>query len=244
MKKLGSICLILLLTVLLWSFSKAFPFLRKACAQHPTPSGQIHQGLTAVNTGMVNFYVISHGETRICIDAGSSRRRAEKELAKLEISPATITAVFLTHSDQDHIAALSLFPNARIYLSHTEAEMVHNKERRLFGLIGNKLPSSYHTVSDGEEVNVGGIRVKAIATPGHTTGSTSYLVNGDTLFTGDTLSLIKGKVGIFAPRVFNMDEKTQAASIRRLKSLPNIKFLCTGHHGVTTDFAAALAEWE
>lgn len=42
-------------------------------------------------------------------------------------------------------------------------------------------------IGDGEELSLGCVTVKAIATPGHTDSHMAYLVNGTHLFTGDAL---------------------------------------------------------
>lgn len=220
-----------------------FPFFSEIKDHHPIASSKIIDNLCAVNTGISNFYIITNGETDICIDAGSSLKKAKQELLKLNINPDLIEIVFLTHSDQDHTAALSLFKNAQIYLSIDEEQMILNKRSRFFGFIKNKLPDTYYLLNDGSEMNIGDIKVRALATPGHTSGSMSYLVNGQMLFTGDTLSLKDGKTSLFSPHFFNMDEKSQENSIRKLASLRNITLLCTGHHGVTDKFESAMEEW-
>ncbi len=43
------------------------------------------------------------------------------------------------------------------------------------------------TVEDGETLQVGDVEIKAVHTPGHTTGMTSYLIDGKALATGDGL---------------------------------------------------------
>lgn len=235
----GIIILILFLLLL----AVMFPFLSEVKGHHPAASEKINDYLTAINSGASNLYIISNADTKICIDAGSDLKRVSREFSKMKIDPDSIKAVFLTHSDQDHVTALGLFHNAKIYLSKAEEEMVQNRQRHLFGFIENKLPNTYSTLNDGSELNIDNIKIKAIATPGHTSGSTSYLVNDRMLFTGDTLSLIKNKALLFTPHVFNMDEKKQQYSIRKLKSLKNIEFLCTGHHGITKDFQTAINEW-
>jgi glyoxylase-like metal-dependent hydrolase (beta-lactamase superfamily II) len=48
-------------------------------------------------------------------------------------------------------------------------------------------------LADGESLTVGPHRLKAVRTPGHTPGSTSYLLDGKYLFTGDTV--MKSSVG-------------------------------------------------
>jgi hydroxyacylglutathione hydrolase len=219
------------------------PFHSQAKDHCPTASGKIAENLYAVKAGMTNFYVVTNGIDYICIDAGSNLKRAKQELHKLKIDPEKIQALFLTHSDWDHIAAISLFKNARIYLSSDEEKMVLNKERRILGFINNKLPFEYYLHNDGWETYVGELTVKVIATPGHTSGSMSYLVNGQILFTGDALSLKNGKAALFTPRFFNMDETTQKKSIKKMASLRNITLLCTGHHGFTDNFEFAMKEW-
>lgn len=46
------------------------------------------------------------------------------------------------------------------------------------------------SIKDGEELEFGQFKIKAISTPGHTNGCTSYLIE-DMVFTGDTL-LVRG----------------------------------------------------
>lgn len=220
-----------------------FPFLSEMKDHHPIASSKIIDNLYAVNTGISNFYIITKDETNICIDAGSSLKKAKQELSKLDINPDTIAIVFLTHSDQDHTAALSLFKNAQIYLSIDEEEMILSKKPRFFGFVKNKLPDTYYLLNDDSEVNIGDIKVRVITTPGHTLGSMSYLVNNNLLFTGDTLSIKDGKAALFSPHFFNMDEKIQENSIIKIATLKNISFLGTGHHGITEDFNLALEEW-
>ena len=52
-------------------------------------------------------------------------------------------------------------------------------------------PVSYpfSPLEDGSEVSIGAARLKVFRTPGHTAESTSYLLDGKALFTGDTLFL-------------------------------------------------------
>ncbi|KAB1197494.1 MULTISPECIES: MBL fold metallo-hydrolase [Haloferax] len=45
----------------------------------------------------------------------------------------------------------------------------------------------YTTVADGDVLSVGGVSIRAIHTPGHTSGMTSYLVDDRVVLTGDSL---------------------------------------------------------
>lgn len=242
MKK-NSLSCIIFGTLALSLLSNLTPFHSRAKGDCPIQSGKIAENLYVIKAGMTNFYIVTNGIDHICIDAGSNLKKAKQELHKLNIDPEKIQVLFLTHSDRDHLAAISLFKNAQIYLSIDEEEMVLNKKRRIFGFIDNKLPHEYYIHNDGSKTYIGDITVQAIATPGHTSGSMSYLVNGQMLFTGDALSLKNGKATLFTPRFFNMDETTQKKSIKKLASLKNITLLCTAHHGFTDNFDFAMKEW-
>jgi len=52
---------------------------------------------------------------------------------------------------------------------------------------GFELHAAVQPITDGTELSFGGSSIRVIATPGHTPGSTSYLVNGRWLLSGDTL---------------------------------------------------------
>jgi glyoxylase-like metal-dependent hydrolase (beta-lactamase superfamily II) len=62
---------------------------------------------------------------------------------------------------------------------------------RLLAPAGSDLAHDHHRLDDGDEVDLGGVRLKAIATPGHTPEHLAYLLlDGDrplALFSGGTL---------------------------------------------------------
>jgi hypothetical protein len=60
---------------------------------------------------------------------------------------------------------------------------------RLYMPEGSPLSYPHAALADGEAVEVGPSRLMTIRTPGHTVESTSYLLDGRALFTGDTLFL-------------------------------------------------------
>jgi len=70
----------------------------------------------------------------IAIDAGSDKRQAEVGLYELGILLQDIFAIFLTHGDSDHIAAISLFPNATLDLSENEVQMIDGKAYSPFNI--------------------------------------------------------------------------------------------------------------
>ena len=104
-------------------------------------------------------------------------------------------------------------------------------------------------LGDGDEVPIGAARLVALPTPGHTLESTSVLLDGAALFTGDTLFL----EGVGRPDLeADPDEARERAhllhrSLRRLRDLPPATTVLPGHTNEPVAFdgaplAAALGE--
>jgi hydroxyacylglutathione hydrolase len=102
-------------------------------------------------------------------------------LDKAEQEGVDVTHVLLTHHHHDHVAELDAvmrrFPRAEVLIHPDERELVD-------GVTGDLDP--------GDELEIGGLTVRALHTPGHTRGMLSLLVDGQ-VFTGDTL--FKNSVG-------------------------------------------------
>lgn len=100
------------------------------------------------------------------------------------------------------------------------------------------------TLADGQEVEVCGLKVKAVKCPGHTPGILVYVV-GDKLLTGDTMGLVNGRAVAFNEYLwFNPDNAELRSSIANiLAKLPGIKYILTMHCGYTDDADKAFADW-
>lgn len=210
---------------------------------YPADTGQVAEQVYALRVGDVNAFVYADGEHAVAIDAAYGRDRLRREASRLPIDLESVTHLFLTHTDVDHAGGLDAFPNARIYISRQEEQMIDGTTARLFGVYRCPgLDRPYSLLDDGDVVTVGPISVRAIATPGHTPGSTSFLVNDRVLFSGDTVALRNGRVYTFY-RLLSKDTATQRASIRKLARLRGIDLLCTAHTGCTTDYRRATKHW-
>jgi len=210
---------------------------------------EIADGIYAVRSKGANFFIVKVGvEGYIAIDAGGGNENLiAAELKKLSIKPEKITAVFLTHTDFDHIAALGLFKAATIYLPEQEVQMIDGTSLRLPHMgesrfNHNKLGYSYTTVADGEELRFKDVAVRCILTPGHTEGSASYLVNSTYLFVGDNLSLREGKVDLFNS-VFNASDDVQRQSLHDLARIQGAQYIFTAHYGFSDDYQAAFEDF-
>jgi len=200
---------------------------------------EIINGIYAIKTKNANFYVIKNDDEYIAIDAGGGNKNiAKAELEKLNIEPEKITAVLLTHTDFDHISALSLFKNAVIYISKQEVQMIDGSVSRMFVIGKNKLNYNYKVIEDNEEIQFGKLKVKSILTPGHTNGSMSFIINDSYLFAGDNLSLKNGQVNLFNS-LFNMNDDIQKESLENLAKMQNIKYIFSAHYGFSDDYHEA-----
>jgi glyoxylase-like metal-dependent hydrolase (beta-lactamase superfamily II)/rhodanese-related sulfurtransferase len=128
-------------------------------------------------------------------------------------------------------------------ISHVLDTHVHadhlSRSRRLAELAGATLhmpagsPVSYafSALEDGDVLEVGAARIEALGTPGHTPESTSYLLDGRALFTGDTLFLESvGRPDLGAARQ-EAERKARAlhGSLRRLLGLDSRTLVLPGH---------------
>jgi hydroxyacylglutathione hydrolase len=129
-----------------------------------------------------------------------------------------VTHILLTHHHHDHVAelgaALERWPDA-IVLSHPE----------------ERVPGTTGDLHPGEELTIGGLKVKALHTPGHTAGMLALLVEGE-VFTGDTL--FKGSVGgVRAPGSTSYAD-LKSAVMDTLLQLPPETVIRPGHTDPST----------
>ena len=94
----------------------------------------------------------------------------------LEVSRATgVRRVLTTHGHWDHIQAVEAVRDAGIDVGIAAED-------------ASMLPAYDFTIPDDDVIEVGDLRLRTIHTPGHTAGSTCFLLEGrPVLFSGDTL---------------------------------------------------------
>ncbi|HUX12859.1 MAG TPA: MBL fold metallo-hydrolase [Spirochaetia bacterium] len=203
----------------------------------------IGPGFYIAGFGFVCMYLLETTEGFVAFDTGLRSAAVERELKRLSIDPAAVRHVFLTHSDHDHLGGLPAFPAASLYLSRDEVPMITRRIPRFFTFIFNKrIDRDYRELSDGDEITVGNHVIRAISTPGHTSGSMSFLIDGSILIVGDELGL-KGGRAVLDRRMLAVDNARRRESILRLSRLQGVSLLCTMHHGYTPNFDEAMGKW-
>ncbi|MGE0076583.1 MAG: MBL fold metallo-hydrolase [Bacteroidales bacterium] len=204
---------------------------------------EVVDNIFSVQDSFANLYLIKDGQKYIAIDAGNSIDAVSAELTKLSIDPDSVVAVLLTHTDGDHVAAIKLFRNAKVYISKAEEQLLTGEKYR-FLFFGNKINTKeYSTLDDQQVFYIGNVKIKTILTPGHTVGSMCYLVNNKYLFTGDALSLKNGKIDRFN-EFFNTDTKTAVESMGMLIKITEAEYIFTSHYGYTDNYKGAVADWD
>lgn len=200
----------------------------------PIKTKEIGKGLYSIRTLISNFYILKIEDEYIAFDAGFTTFLSRIGLKKLNINPDKITHVFLTHSDFDHVGALKVLKNAKIYLSKEEELLVtHKKARR--GIVFNKKIKKYFTLVNEDIVKVKSLEIKMFVTPGHTIGSSMYAVNDKLLFVGDSISLKKSHEIKPFSFVQNMNHNTNKKTIYKLKNenfFDKYEIILTGHYGI------------
>ena len=206
----------------------------------PLESQEVMPGIFAVKNSFVNLYLVKAGDKYIAFDAGADERATKAAMDNLGIDQNHVTAVFLTHTDSDHVAAVPLFSS--VYMPESNRDFMGENEGRSRSKAFLDMELEYMTLADGETITVGGVQIQCIFTPGHTPGSACYIADGKYLFAGDNLNLKNGGAVLFTD-VFNMDNETQKQSLRKLSTLGGIEAVFTMHSGYTADFTAAFADW-
>lgn len=126
------------------------------------------------------------GQECIVIDPGAEAKRIRKHAGDRKIA-----AILLTHGHFDHIGAVRelMEPDTKLVIHGLDAPMLGDPELNASaGLIARKVtaPEATDLVKEGDELELAGLKVKVLHTPGHTPGSVCYEIEGE-LFTGDTL---------------------------------------------------------
>ena len=172
-----------------------------------------------------NAYLVGDepGGSGVLIDSGGP---PDPLLEAIEQHDLTVRHLLLTHHHHDHVAEND------VYKERLGVEVIaHPWEAEQIG-------GADHTIEPGETLEIGGLRIESLHTPGHTKGMLNFVVNGKEVFTGDTL--FKGSVGgVKAPGSTSFEDLRESI-MERLMKLPPETVVRPGH----TDPTTIGEEWE
>ena len=172
-------------------------------------------------------------EKLIVVDPGDE---AERILAKVAAMGGEVEAILLTHTHFDHVgavAALARETGAPVYCPEIEVPVLADINTYLLPGFGPfESYDADRTVAGGETLELAGLELEVIFTPGHSPGHVTYSARGeDAIFSGDVL--FQGSVGrVDLP---GGDWATLARSIQTLlDSHSDETAVHPGHMGITT----------
>jgi glyoxylase-like metal-dependent hydrolase (beta-lactamase superfamily II) len=194
------------------------------------------RGLTV---GMLqeNCYVVrpDGGAQAILVDPGDE---APRILDTVREMGAEVAAILLTHAHFDHIGAVA--PIARetgveVWCPKVELPLLADPNSYTFpGFPKLEGYEADHAVEGGETLELAGMTIEVLFTPGHSPGHVTYAIEQDgrtVLLSGDVL--FQGSVG--RTDLPGGDWPTLQRSIAMLLDrFPDDAMVCPGHMGTTT----------
>jgi len=152
--------------------------------------------------GIIASFLIEAGDELALVEPGpeSTRDTLLEMIRALGFDPDRIRSVFITHAHLDHAGAggwwaqrgadLYVHPKAAPHL--IDPSRLVASARMVFGdafdsLWGDMLPAPearVHALEDGAKVEIGGLAIEAIDTPGHAFHHHAFAI-GDAVFAGD-----------------------------------------------------------
>lgn len=165
-----------------------------------------------------NFAYLIHGPAGTVLvdapDAGPIRRRLEDRKRRL-------THILVTHDHQDHIGGLAA-------LKEWSGAVV-------IAPAGSRVPQADREARGGERLDVAGLGLDVIWTPGHCAAHASFhLPAAAAVFTGDCL------FGAGCGRLFGNPPEIMWNSLQRLAALPDATRVYFGHEYTVSNLRFAL----
>jgi len=214
----------------------------------PLNTGWINENVACVREWIANIFFYTKNGVTIMIDAGYNYERLREKMSWLDIDPAMIQHIFITHQDTDHVGALEtdseqLFRDATVYIGEIENRYLTGETRRkvfhgFYKLPMVKTDNKRVLLKDGQVLRIGDIKIECILVPGHTWGHMVYLIDDQYLFTGDTI-WFGADGGYSFISTLAEDNKLAVQSLEKLER--NIRArkrpisVITGHTGWTDD---------
>ncbi len=136
-----------------------------------------------------NCYILAgkEGGQGVVIDPGDE---PDKILAAVEMKKIKIVKILNTHGHWDHIEANSAIAEAvgaDIYIDKRDVEVLGDPQKNLSAVLSaGESQEADKLFGNSDSLQVDGLDIKVMHTPGHTPGSVSFLV-GDKLFCGDLI---------------------------------------------------------
>jgi len=197
-----------------------------------------------------NTVIVCGRDSTLAIDPSLSVRD--------EPNPVVVDRVLLTHPHEDHVAGLSSVRHGEVLVHCADAEGLRSLDglMRLYGIPEAEWPSMTAMVQErfhveprpdavafehGDEWELGGVTVRAVAAPGHTSGHTVFLIESDS---GERV-VVTGDIDLtsFGPYYGDASSDLGAfeRSLREVRELVADHYVTFHHKGVVDGHDAFVA---
>jgi hydroxyacylglutathione hydrolase len=180
-----------------------------------------------------NCYLVRRegSDRALLIDPGDEAKKLQGAMEQLGVEPE---AILLTHTHFDHIGAvapLARATGAPVYCPREELPVLADPSS-FFGAMFGPVEGweAEHAIDGGQRLQLAGFDVDVIATPGHSPGHVTFVIDG-ALFSGDVL--FQGSIG--RTDLPGADHETLMESIAGLlERFDDDTKVHPGHMGLTT----------
>jgi hydroxyacylglutathione hydrolase len=180
-----------------------------------------------------NCYLVRRegSDRALLIDPGDEARKLQGAMEQLGVEPE---AILLTHTHFDHIGAvapLARATGAPVYCPREELPVLADPSA-FFGAMFGPVEGweAEHAIDGGQRLALAGFDVDVVATPGHSPGHVTFVLDG-ALFSGDVL--FQGSIG--RTDLPGADHETLMESIAGLLDrFDDDTKVHPGHMGLTT----------
>jgi glyoxylase-like metal-dependent hydrolase (beta-lactamase superfamily II) len=180
-----------------------------------------------------NCYLVRRegSDRALLIDPGDEAQKLQGAMQQLGVEPE---AILLTHTHFDHIGAVAPLARATgtpVYCPREELPVLADPSA-FFGAMFGPVEGweAEHAIDGGQRLQLAGFDVDVVATPGHSPGHVTFVIDG-ALFSGDVL--FQGSIG--RTDLPGADHETLMESIAGLlERFDDDTKVHPGHMGLTT----------
>ncbi len=175
-----------------------------------------------------NCYILSSGDECAVVDPSPT---VDTLLSAIDGTGCRLSMILLTHGHFDHIVSLDALRDrtgAPAWIHQSEVGFpadAHQNAFYTFFQMERVYRPTEHGFIDGDILTLGAERIRALHTPGHTQGSSCFLLEDGRLLTGDTLFAS----GYGRYDLYSGDGETLFRTLKTLKELPAGTRIYPGH---------------